>query len=438
MSKKRNTNNDSQVPDVPPLTFRCFQGDADYLLMWAIMTESDRADQIHDTLSLDDIRNWCVPSTRFDPYRNLLFALSHHAGGEPSVIGFSRVVWYTGLEDTRVYVQVSFLHPDWREREVWPAMVQQNERRLREIAASHPLTHRRFYQAWATRTQVKWKSVLESEGYQAVRHFNNMLHRLNDFPNRALPAGLEVRPVQPEHYRSIWEAQREVQMELFEVVAENWTEERYGAWLANPSHTPQLWQVAWDGEQVAGMVLNRIDEAENKQLGRKRGYTEHVFVRRAWRKRGLASALLARSLQLLKAQGMEEAELGVDTENESGAYELYKRLGYQTFSTDVWYRKPMRRGVNAMSPKREFTNEEARRIGNALGVQWGKVSIEEFRAGLAVELEHGAHDPETNVTNDDELMTGKIALAHLKEYPDYYTRLAQLEQDAEEFWSRRR
>lgn len=91
-----------------------------------------------------------------------------------------------------------------------------------------------------------------------------------------------------------------------------------------------------------------------------------------------------------------------------------------------------------MSPKRAFTQEEAKRVGDALGVQWAEVSIEEFRAGLAVELEHGARDPETNVTNDDELMTGKIALAHLKEYPDYYTRLAQLEKDAEEFWAEKR
>jgi hypothetical protein len=96
------------------------------------------------------------------------------------------------------------------------------------------------------------------------------------------------------------------------------------------------------------------------------------------------------------------------------------------------------RGGNAMSPKREFTNEDATRIGNVLGVQWAEVRLEEFRVGLAVELEHGAHDPETNVTDDDELVTGKIALAHLKEYPDYYTRLAKLEKEAEEFWSKKR
>lgn len=69
----------------------------------------------------------------------------------------------------------------------------------------------------------------------------------------------------------------------------------------------------------------------------------------------------------------------------------------------------------------------ARAIGDRIGVDWAKIPLEEFRRGFAVELEHGARDPQTNVTDDDEIMTGKIALAHLKELPDYYTRLAAME-----------
>jgi len=88
-----------------------------------------------------------------------------------------------------------------------------------------------------------------------------------------------------------------------------------------------------------------------------------------------------------------------------------------------------------MSTKREFTPQEARRIGDTLGINWAEVKLDEFRIGLGIELEHGARDPETNVTNDDEILTGKIALAHLKEFPDYYTRLAQLENEAEEYWA---
>jgi len=91
-----------------------------------------------------------------------------------------------------------------------------------------------------------------------------------------------------------------------------------------------------------------------------------------------------------------------------------------------------------MSPKREFTQQEAKQIGDALGVNWAEVRLDEFRAGLGVELEHGARDPDTNVTNNDEILTGKIALAHLKEFPDYYTRLAQMEKDADDYWASNR
>jgi len=80
---------------------------------------------------------------------------------------------------------------------------------------------------------------------------------------------------------------------------------------------------------------------------------------------------------------------------------------------------------------KEFTIEEAKRIGNMINIDWDKYNLEQFRMGLGVELEHGAHDSETNITNDDEITTGKIALAHLKEIPDYYTRLKKMEKEAE-------
>jgi hypothetical protein len=80
-----------------------------------------------------------------------------------------------------------------------------------------------------------------------------------------------------------------------------------------------------------------------------------------------------------------------------------------------------------------FTAERAREIGSKIGIDWESVSfdVEQFRSGLEVELEHGSHDPETDVTHDDPLLTGKIAWAHLKELPDYYTRLAVMEGEAE-------
>ncbi len=87
-----------------------------------------------------------------------------------------------------------------------------------------------------------------------------------------------------------------------------------------------------------------------------------------------------------------------------------------------------------MTVKKHFTAEEAMKIGEKLGIDWSKFDVEQFRVGMDVELEHGKVDPDTNVSNDDPLTTGKIALAHLNEFPDYYDRLIKMEEEAEECW----
>jgi hypothetical protein len=95
---------------------------------------------------------------------------------------------------------------------------------------------------------------------------------------------------------------------------------------------------------------------------------------------------------------------------------------------------PISYQFNIMSKKKIFTLDQAKTIGEQLGIRWDKFDVEQFRAGLGVELEHGAVNQTTNVTDDDRLMTGKIALAHLTEFPDYYTRLAKMEAEAKSFW----
>jgi len=85
--------------------------------------------------------------------------------------------------------------------------------------------------------------------------------------------------------------------------------------------------------------------------------------------------------------------------------------------------------------KKHFTAAEAKKIGETLGIDWSKFDVEQYRMGLDVELEHGTRDPETSVTGDDPILTGKIALAHLNEFPDYYSRLEKLEKEADGFWA---
>jgi len=90
-----------------------------------------------------------------------------------------------------------------------------------------------------------------------------------------------------------------------------------------------------------------------------------------------------------------------------------------------------------MSGNKHFSAEEAKKIGEQLGIKWDKFDIEQFRMGMDIELEHGLVDPNTNVSDDDPLITGKIALAHLNEFSDYYTRLEKMEKDAEEYWDKK-
>ncbi len=86
--------------------------------------------------------------------------------------------------------------------------------------------------------------------------------------------------------------------------------------------------------------------------------------------------------------------------------------------------------------RNDSASTKPRQIGNALGIDWNKFEVEQFRMGLEVELEHGTINLKTNVTNDDPLLTGKIASAHLNEFPDYYTRLAKMEEEADKFWTK--
>jgi mycothiol synthase len=340
MSKQEYTHDAGQMPDIPGLTSRSLRGEADYPLVLEIIHNSRRADRSDQITSLEDLVRAYATAENLDPARDILIAsLADTSMGAPVAIGYSRIGWYSSQPDNRLYYQISYLRSEYRGRGLWRALIRQTDARIRDIAASHPIVAHRFFQAWATDTQEEWMAALESEGYQIVRRFNNMLHPLTEILERPVPPGFEIRPVLPEHLRLIWEAQKEMNEGLFENVAEDWTEDKYPAWLEQAASPTDLWQVAWAGDRVAGIVLARVAEAEDSDPTH--GHTEHIYVRSPWRGRGVASALIVHALQVLKAHGMHEAELGVDAENESAAFRLYQHLGYRTFSVDTWFRKAM-------------------------------------------------------------------------------------------------
>lgn len=175
--------------------------------------------------------------------------------------------------------------------------------------------------------------------YAPIRYGFQMRRPLDlSIPEVPLPDGLEVRAVQPEHLRAIWEADSEAFQDHFEARAP--TEADFEHFTADPDCDVSLWQVAWDGDQVAGSVINGIYPFENEQTGVAMGWLDHVSVRRPWRGRGLAKALIVRSLAIHRDRGMEVAVLGVDAENPTGALQLYEGLGFEPHRRWATVRKP--------------------------------------------------------------------------------------------------
>ncbi len=162
---------------------------------------------------------------------------------------------------------------------------------------------------------------------------------VDPIPGMELPAGLELRPVRAEDHRRIWDADSEA----FQDHRDPWarTESDFEGWFSQPDLDVGLWLVAWDGDEVAGSVMNFVWPDENARLGLSRGWLEHVSVRRPWRKRGLATALILGSLRLLKDLGLEQAALGADAKNLTGAVHLYEALGFRRVRTAASYRKPI-------------------------------------------------------------------------------------------------
>jgi len=323
------------TPAVEGLIFRPFRRDTDYPSYLEMLNAAYLEDKIDAVETIEGLRHEDNHLTNCDLNTDALVA---DIGGR--VVGQARVSWWVNDVGERLYGIWGNVHPAWRGKGIGRALLHWQEQRARDIAAGHPNDHPRALQAWTMNSAVSRARLLKRAGYEPVRYGFMMARSLEEpIPDLPLPAGLDVRPVQPEHMRAIWDA-------LDEAFRDHWghrpgTEEDYQRFIGWPDQTPQLWQVAWAGDQVAGMVLNTIFERENIALNQKRGWTDPICVRRPWRKQGLARALIMRSLRLLEEQGMIEACLGVDTHNPNGALRLYETCGYRQINSSTTYRKPL-------------------------------------------------------------------------------------------------
>lgn len=325
------------LPDAPPfggLTFRLFDPDRDYPDLAGLMGDANEADGIQYALSPEALRVEYEHQPEFDPRRDVLVV---EVDGE--LVGAAETSVRT-RDGVAVHHVDGWVRPGFRRRGIGRALLRWAERRAAEIALVDGRTGERVTNAWPDSKQTGAIALYESEGYRVVRYGFMMLRDLSEpIPDRPMPAGLEVRPVEAADHRRIWDAD-------VEAFLDHWaraepTEADFQRWFALPELDTGLWQVAWDGDEVAGCVMPFIYPDENERFGLTRGWLEHISVRRPWRRRGLASALIVRAMRTLRDRGLTEAALGVDAENLTGALRIYEALGFRRARTGVSYRKPL-------------------------------------------------------------------------------------------------
>ena len=332
------------APAIPGLAFRHFRDPDDYHYMAAIARASAVVDGTERADTAEQLATLHAHLPNFDLSTDMIFAEVDAGDGRgPEAIGYSRGTWREEGNGDRWYSFVCRITPTWRRKGIGSVMLNWVEERLIEIAAAHPGETPKHFACSVQQGEVGGAALLEKLGYQAIRYrFEMVRPDLEDIADFLLPEGLEVRPVLPEHYRAIWDADTEAFRDHW--ASDEPTEEDYRAWLEDKTEfQPELWQIAWDiaENQVAGQVRTYIDREQNELYNRQRGYTEFISVRRPWRRRGLARALIVRSLWAQKQAGMKESALWVDSENISGATRVYEDCGFRVVKRATIYKKPL-------------------------------------------------------------------------------------------------
>ncbi|HEY3485752.1 MAG TPA: GNAT family N-acetyltransferase [Ilumatobacteraceae bacterium] len=260
--------------------------------------------------------------------------VEHREGG---VVAYMRTS-YEDLDTGRDCVVFCPTEPSHLRRDLFDAMVAAQEMHMRPLVDGAAVARFRAHAVHPGPTEPATGEAawLEGRGYVATE-WSASLRRphLDDIPDLPLPDGVEQRPVTEdqvpeivaahlEAFRGEWDFREPTEDDIAEVIDD-------------PLRDISLWKVAWAGDVVVGQVKPFINAEENAERGTLRGYTEYISTHRDWRNRGIAGALLAKSLRELRDRGMTEAVLGVDTNNPGGAFQLYTRLGFELQSYEAIY-----------------------------------------------------------------------------------------------------
>ncbi len=319
---------------VPGAVGRPFGDPSDYALLAELIATANAYDQIPYLPTASDLQVDMENTEGVDPATDVILVEAE-----------GRVIAATGLErairdDHPIYDMWGSVDPGFRRRglgrwlQAW-AIARANAR-----AAVEDPDDEVGLGSFAEDAEIGHRRLLTDVGFEPVRHFFLMRRRtLDDIPDAPLPDGLEIRTIREDQRRQVVDAENEA-------FRDHWGHREMGdsdfaKTFGRDGLDTDLWVVAWEGDEVAGVVQNWVWAEENQRLGVKRGWLEHISVRRPWRRRGLARAITAESLRRFRAAGLDEAMLGVDSENPNGALGLYEGLGFEMHTRAAAYRRPL-------------------------------------------------------------------------------------------------
>lgn len=326
------------------VTVRAFDPDRDYPAAAALIREVNAHDDEPWLPTAENLAHDWAPTSGFMAARDTQLAFDGDR-----LVGATIVGWRerTG---TIVHNMEVWVRPGDRRRGIGTALLRWAEdHAVASVGAGYggspDLPH--VHNGGIDRDHAAANAFASARGYRPIRFGFLMQRDLSEpIPDVPLPPGIEVRPVVEADHRRIWDADVEAFRDHWESARRE--ESDYRRFFDEPDLDTSLWQVAWAGDEVAGSVLNYIYADENRALGMDVGWLQHVSTRRAYRGRGVAGALIARSLAVLRERGMAVARLGVDGANPTGAVELYKRYGFTEFRGWIVQRKPFPPGIGAV------------------------------------------------------------------------------------------
>jgi ribosomal protein S18 acetylase RimI-like enzyme len=324
------------APDITGLYFRHARGEQDADALHAVHFSRTAHDQL-TPLSLSE----SLPSReRLQEALSRAAAQDHLdrwlvAQMDDLVVGYSQIIGWPEGDGTWVYLTLGWVLPEWRGKGIGTAMLHWTEDRIRRLAAAEHPGDKIELAANASSTETEATALLLHEGYRAVYTVLDMaLDASTAVPVHPLPAGVEVRPVLPEHYTLIAAGIHESYQHEYDDgrFNEDYSADINLARLKEPGHDPTLWQVAWDGDQVAGQVVPLVENGAAEIF--------EVSVRPAWRRRGLARGLLSLALYALRARGIDVIRLRTSNEFRTRAQDLYRSVGFRVVKEFPRYRKP--------------------------------------------------------------------------------------------------